>query len=190
MKALQKGLIYLFLPVVMLFSGCGTREGNGSATLEFRAYSGTSFFTLIRTAHAAVSSVSFCFKRLRFKTEGQQTAPDPEQDSDNIDFNIGEVTLSASGTRLGSVSVPAATYKRIEFDLEDKCTSGKSIRLTNTNGSFSTNQRIKIRFDGTFTMSEADTTLSISVQAILNALDTVSDNSQIRSQAESVGGDF
>ena len=41
----------------------------------------------------------------------------------------GAVTLSPSGTTVGSVNLPVGSYDRIEFDLESGCGIGKSIDL-------------------------------------------------------------
>jgi len=184
----------ILLPALALIlsigiKGCGTQTGNGLVTLELSPYSGTAWYSLIKPAYAAVSSVTLCFKRLRFKTENQGTS-DPTQNSDNIEFQIGEVTLSPSGSKLGSVQLPKGTYKRIEFDLEKECSSGKSIQVSNTSGNFGTNDRVTVKFEGTFTMTGANATVSLGAQSIVSALNNVTQDSEIKTKAESVSGTY
>ena len=63
---------------------------------------------LIPSAYAAVSDLQLCFKRLRFKQDLTDTL-DPLVE-DNIDLNLGLVSLSSAGTDLPVVNVPAGTY--------------------------------------------------------------------------------
>lgn len=161
-------------------SSGGTSTGNPLVDVKFKAYNSTQTLT----------SLKFCFKRIRFKMAGQTTNPDPSQDSDNLDFYLGEVNISNLGTNLENVSLPLGTYTRIEMDLEDKCPSGKSVQVTNSNGTFSTSDGITIRFDGTFVHSSTNETLELGIQQITSALNTVTSDSNIRSKAESVSGDF
>jgi Domain of unknown function (DUF4382) len=187
-------LASILLPCLLPFAtgGCGspTATGNPAVTLAFAPYGSSALFELIPSAYAAVSSATLCFKRLRFKTQDETTSADPANDSDNIDFSLGEVTLSPSGTTLSSVQIPAGTYTRIEFDLEDKCASGKSLQLTNSNGSFSTDQRITIKFNGTFTATGATQNLSLAIDSILTALDAATNNNGLKSTAEGASGTF
>jgi hypothetical protein len=86
---------------------------------------------------------------------------------DNIDFNIGEVTLTSSGTLLGSVNLPEGTYYRVEFDLEPSC-AGKSLKLTNEFGTYSSTEKIKIKFDGVLVI-DGSKNVELGVQEILDA---------------------
>jgi hypothetical protein len=144
----------------------------------------------IRPAFASTSSVTFCFKRVRFKKQGTTSSSDPTTDPDNVDFAVGEVTVSPTGNTLGTFSLAAGDYRRLELDLENQCSSGKSIVVTNSNGTFSTNSRVTIRFDGTFTMGTADTTLGLAVKGIVDALATVNADNGVAPAATSVNGTF
>jgi hypothetical protein len=187
-----------FIALISLFAlGCaqsgGTSTGNPLVDLKFDAFNASLAMkkaTATDIGALSVSSLKFCFKRLRFKQSGDSTNPDPTQDSDNQDFYLGEVTISSLGTNLSGVTLPAGTYERIEFDLEDSCPSGHSVELTNGNGTFTTSDSITIRFDGSFTQTGADTTLGMDIQAIVSALNTVSNSSQIKNKAEGVDGSF
>lgn len=178
---------YLLMILMIAIAGCdpnskGTSTGN-PVRLNIQSYSSS---LAGKVGSQAVTDLKFCFKRLRFKTASSVTNPDPTQDSDNIDLNLGEVTISSQGTTLGEVTVPEGIYSRVEFDLEDNC-SGLSARVVNSNGVFQTTERIQIKFEGTLQVS-AGTTVNLDIQAIISALNTVNSDSQIRSKAESVSG--
>jgi hypothetical protein len=169
MKA-HKFLTYLLVAVfsVATLSGCaarGTSTGNPLVSLHFASFSSPAS---AKVGTLSVSQVIMCFKRLRFKQQGQATAANPAADSSNIDFSIGEVTISPSGTDLGSVQVPPGTYTRVEFDLESSCLSGASLQVQNSNGTFSTADRITIKFSGSFVADQTDKSLSMDVTAIIN----------------------
>ena len=138
----------------------------------------------------SVSSLKMCFKRLRFKKSDETTSGDPSLDGDNLDFYLGEVTISSLGTSLGSVAVPPGDYQRVEFDLEDSCPSSNSLEVTNSNGSYTTGDRITIKFEGNFSLGTDDANLDLNIQQIMTALDSVSSDGDIRTQAESVSGSF
>lgn len=177
-------IIILFLLNIIGCAGGGTTVGN-PVTVELKL---SSYSTALSITPQAVSSLTFCFKRLRFKKEGESTNGDTTTDEDNIDLNLGEINISPSGTDLTSVSIPAGEYTRIEFDLEKDCVSQKSIQLTNSNGSFSTDDRITIKFEGYFIAASSSQTLSLGVSNIINKLDEVTTNSEIKTKAEAASG--
>lgn len=175
--------------LLVLVSACaqnnGTSTGNPMVDLKISSYNSTmSQKALTTVTTLSVSSLKFCFKRLRFKQTADATV------SENQDFYLGEVTISNLGTDLTGVEIPVGTYSRIEFDLEPNCPSGKSIELTNSNGSFSTDSTITIRFDGTFVHTELDQTLNLNIQQIVSSLNTVASDSDVRAKAEAASGSF
>lgn len=150
-------------------SGGSTTKHN--VNLSMGSYTTASFSPLsliIPTGYAVVSDLKFCFKRLRFKRD----LPDGQVDTteDNVDLELGEKIISNSGTLLGSVSVPADTYKRIEFDLEPGCdgVATNSVSMVNDNGGFSSTSTITIKFDGTFIV-DGEETIELGIQNILDA---------------------
>jgi len=187
-------LVALLITPVILTSCGGTTTGNPVVTLKVAPYSPSfaSWFNLITPAHAAVSDLKLCFKRLRFKPTYDGQSDGTSGDSTNFDFEIGEVTLSSAGNTLGSITLPAGTYRRIEFDLHDQC--GKSVQVANTqSGSpFSTNDTITIKFEGTFAAEGSEQTLSLQFQSMVTALDTVTSDGGIKTALEnaSVKGSF
>lgn len=138
---------------------------------------------IIPEAYAAVTDMKVCFKRLRFKTSTDDLAPAP-----NINFDLGEVTLSNSGTLLGSVNVPAGTYYRIEFDLEPAC-AGNSISLINDFGAFTSTDTIKIKFDGLFIVNGSEV-LELGVQNILSEANAYDGTQSLKLAMEAVSGNL
>lgn len=141
---------------------------------------------IIPSAHAAVSDLRFCFKRLRFKKDVSDI--DNPLIDENIDLTLGEVNISSTGTTLALVNIPADTYYRVEFDLEPNC-GGKSLYLSNDFGVYSSTDSIKIRFDGVFVVDGSET-LQLGVQDILNAANSYNGTIAIRDHMESVSGNF
>lgn len=139
---------------------------------------------LVKPAYANVSSVKFCFKRLRFK-------PDSSTNGSNFDLTIGEVDVNPAGTNLLTVSVPEGVYERIEFDLENDCDGGTkpSVQFTNDLGSFSTTDNMTIKFDGVYTVN-ADGTLVLNIDSLFDAMDTVTNDNEIKTKLEAATGDF
>ncbi|HUP56650.1 MAG TPA: hypothetical protein VM598_04300 [Bdellovibrionota bacterium] len=192
MKYSKHALSILIAAQLSWMGGCGgTTTGNGLVEIRVSPFDELTLFDrLIPSAYAQVTQVTFCFKRVRFKLSNTGTA-DPANDEDNVDFEIGEVTLSPGGTSLGNLTVPAGTYQRIEFDLEDECGTGASARVANSrSGSpFTTDSRATIRFEGTFVVDNGSERLNLGVQAIINALDGVTAGGSIlRDTLESVSG--
>ncbi len=195
-----KALICMFLA---LATGCGgTTTGNPVVTLKSASYSRVAgsflpswFPTLITPAYASVSSLTLCFKRLRFKTTYSGGTNGDTTDSTNFDFNPGEVSLSPSGNTLGQINLPAGTYRRIEFKLSKDCTSGLSVQFTNSqsNQTFSTGEDIEIKFEGTFEAAGEAQDLSLQFQNLVTALDSVTSNTGptgIKAALENVQGGF
>ncbi len=216
MKTLNHLSISVVLFSQLLLSGCGksTTPGMSKVSLQLGQYSAFNRILswVVPEARAAVTSARFCFKRVRFKTEeefhsnthsssGDDTGSDDsnainddthhtEDDSENVDFTPGEIDISSVGSVIGEVSLPEGTYSRVEFDLEKDgpgCTSSKSAEVINSQGMFSTQERITIKFEGKFIASEANQVLSLGVDNILAALDAVNNASEIKAKLENAG---
>ncbi|MFS4459195.1 hypothetical protein [Bdellovibrio sp. HCB2-146] len=179
--------IFLLSLASLMFLGCakdsGTSTGNPLVALKFDSFTSTLALKTGDVGTEAVSSLKLCFKRLRFKL-ANTTA------EDEVDFYLGDVTISNLGTDLGSINLPIGTYDRVEFDLDEDCPSTKSIQLVNSSGSFSTTDRISIRFDGTFTHTGSSDVLGMSIQQIVDSLNTVTNSSQLKAKAEGASGSF
>jgi hypothetical protein len=162
-------------------------SGSHPVSLSMGSYTTASFSQFfIPSAYAAVSDLRLCFKRLRFKTSITDI-DDPLLD-ENVDLELGEVTISSAGTMLATVNIPAGTYYRIEFDLEPSCAS-KSLNLSNDFGVYSAAENIKIKFDGVLVVDGTEY-LQLGVQDILNAANAYNGVGSIRTAFESVSGNF
>ena len=138
----------------------------------------------ISEAHANITSLNFCFKRIRFKTTSNGSEL-------NYNFDIGEVATLSTGTTLNAVTIQAGTYTRVEFDLEKNCagTSKPSVSFVNGNGSFQTDDRMTIKFDGSFTIDQ--TTLSLFVSNFTRVIKTYNGtNNDIKVTLEALSGTF
>ena len=180
--------------VALEMMGCAAKSASSPAAISLQMGSYTTArnqnplwkFLAPQEANAAVSSLKMCFKRLRFKTDDVDTAA-PLTDASNKDFAIGEIIISNSGALLGAVSVPQGTYRRIEFDLDTNCASGKSIQLVNANGSFSSTSGMTIKFRGNF-VAASDGTLTLGIQTILSALNSYTAASDLKTTIEGISG--
>lgn len=190
----MKTLLLILSLSVFLFSCGGTTTGNPlSEPVNVRMVDQQPFALLKRSwdllfipeAHAAATQVKFCFKRLRFK-------PDSSTSGSNYDLTLGEIELDPAGTNLVTVNVPRGIYGRIEFDLENECdgTPGKpSVSFVNGVTTYSTQDHITIKFEGTFEVSAAST-VTLDVDLLLDALDGVTNDGDIKTSLEAVTGDF
>lgn len=161
----------------------GTSTGNPLVAVQFKSFSAFSAQNADSTVSPmTVSDLKMCFKRLRFKPTSGVV--------ENIDLQLDEVAIVSIGQLVTTASVPAGTYSRVEFDLDPHCLSAKSVQVTNsTNGTFSSNESITIRFDGNLVLT-ASQNLDLNIQAIISALNTVTSNADIKIKAETAGGTF
>ena len=168
-------LLMAILSLGAVNMGCGK---SGSVSMQFGSYTVAS----ARQGGAA--------------TMVAENRPQIKQDEDNVDLSLGLVTLDASGTGLGTVEIPEGDYTRVEFDLEDDCAgaNGNSLSIENS-GTFNSTDRITIRFDGNFTVSSVGSTLEMSIQSIMTALNSETNDGSATSQelkdaAEGASGTF
>ena len=177
----MKDIILIAVTIIFL-SACannnGTSTGNPLVAVQFKSYTP---MTVQDIGAMSVSNLKMCFKRLRFKPVSGL--------AENIDLALDEVAVTNAGVLVTTASIPAGTYSRVEFDLDPHCASGKSVQVTNSNGTFTTNQTMTIRFDGNLVLS-ASQNLDLNIQAIVSALNNVNSDANIIVQAQSVSGSF
>ena len=121
---------------------------------------------------------------MRFK------ASDSDLGSDVV-LELGEVIIKPEGTPLGLIRISNGNYKRIEFDLEKDCdgTTKPSVSLLNDNGTYSTQDRITIRFEGDFSPSSGD--LGMFVQNFINVLKNYTPaDGDLKDVLESISGTY
>lgn len=164
----------------------GTSTGNPVLSLKVKAFSNSNLSSN-NLSTLNVSSLKMCFKRIRFRSSaGEDIEFDSSEDSE---IKFGDLEIINTGTELGKLKLPKGNYNRLEIDLNDDCSSKKSVQLINSNGSFATDDRISIRFEGNISVS-ADNTLELSMQKIIDSLNTVTNNEEIDEKAESINGSF
>ena len=188
--------IIIVLISLLSLQGClfgnddgGTTTGNPATIDVTMAPFDNSLISFIRKliiddANASISNLQFCFKRIRFKTS-------QNGNEFNYDYSLGQVEIKSSGTSLNNVTIQKGTYTRVEFDLEKDCdgTTKPSILLANGNGNFQTDDRITIKFDGSFTFDQ--TSLNLFVTNFTNALKNYNGtNNNIKPTLEALGGSF
>ena len=189
-------LILVFLITISLTS-CG---GNGKSTVgkkkvglsigSYTVVKVSPLDLLFPSAYAAISELKVCFKRLRFKKDLEATV-DPLVE-DNVDLNLGEVTLTGLGLDLGQVEIEAGLYKRIEFDLEKDCVDGvtsNSVSIMNDYGTYGSQSRITIKFEGSFDLTE-NTSLQLGIQNIVDAVNAYDGVGTIKDTLEGVSGEL
>jgi len=190
---MKKIKIYLLASVMILISSCG---GDGGTTtgnpimvkMEFAAFNNSIAKMIsnwfIPEAHASLSSLKMCLKRVRFKVLDSSAGND-------IELELGEIEIKPEGTPLGNIEIANTTYRRIEFDLANDCdgTTKPSVTINNSNGTFTTNDGLTIKFEGEFTPSAGDLTLFIQ-----NIVDQVKNyqisDGEIKAQLEAVSGTY
>ena len=193
MKCLTQNAIRTIALTAMIYTGCAQKPADqAQIAVQFGSYTTAGknnnlLRLFLPEAQASVSNLKLCFKRLRFKMADEATAVDPITDSDNIDFDLGEIDVTSGSTALGVITLPKGNYKRVEFDLENSCAGGKSITLINTNGSYSSSERVTIKFEGDFT-ANADGTLTLGVQQILTQLNGYNGAASLKTSAEAISG--
>lgn len=154
-------------------STSGTTTGNPMTTLKLSAFSVSGY-------GSGELQATLCIKRLRFKRDGFF--------EDNIDFNVGQITLSEIGKSLPAVGLPPGTYKRIEIELDDKCGQNYSVSLINKQGSFQTRDRTSMKFFGNFNHTQTNQQITLFTQSIMQGLSTVNVDEEVRDILENVSG--
>lgn len=175
---------FFFIP------SCGTTTGN-PATVEvsFSEITTRAFFRALDELEAAatITQMKLCFKNIRFKMMDDDT--DKPEDSGNLNFDLGLVTLSTDGGILTSLNVPIQNYKRVEFDLDNHCSSGKSLEVTKSNGrTVSSDEAITLKLDGDFSLQSYSESLSLDISTIARSLTSVSEASEIKSKCSTNKG--
>ncbi len=187
---MKSSISILFLLTTILFS-CGKDTGNSSPSISpNQGTSGTTTgnpMTTLKLASFSVSGYSpgelqatLCIKRLRFKRDGFF--------EDNVDFNVGQITLDETGKSLPAVALPPGVYKRIEVELDDKCGSNYSVSLLNKQGTFQTPDRTSMKFFGHFNHTQSNQQITLFTQSIMQSLATVNSDEEVKEILENVPG--
>ena len=181
---------------LIALSACGRIEDRPRISVEIGSLTAQKSVMdfLVPSAYAATGDLRLCFKRLRFKrllngapVTDDDLVPEVEDQEgveDSFDVRLGEVQVTP-GLQLAEVEIPAGTYYRIEFDLDDRCGTGSSVKVQNAAGIHSTNRHVKIRFDGLFEARESGQKISLGFSRIVDSLANITSGWQIESVLES-----
>ncbi len=184
-------IIYtIFFLFISCAPGGGTTTGNPvTIEMSFSSYENSLISKLsnifISPAHASLSELKFCFKRVRFKVYDSSVGKD-------LELELGEVSINQEGTDLGTVEIADAIYRRIEFDIAKNCDGDNqsSVTILNDNGTFSTDDGITIRFDGEFKANEGGELVLI-VQNVVNGIKNYkASDGEIKDILENLSGTF
>ncbi len=183
MNLILRLAVWVFFIIFVV--SCGTITGNPIVRLNFSSYTHSSKLAKVdAVTRSSSSNYKFCFKRLRFKRAEDSTL------SENVDYEIGLVSLDPDGTFLSELQVPVGTYRRVEFDLADDCGKGYSVYIDNglAGTPFSTTDTITIRFEGELIVTEETQEVDLLVQNIVDAMADVTNSANIKTELENVTG--
>jgi len=158
-----------FLLIYLILNSCGSSGGtepSAIATVKLSQYNNTD-----------ITNLEICPHRIRFKTS-EDDADNDEDNTDLASLSIGAITLTSAGKVIADVSVKEATYSSVEIDLNTSCTSGKSLIFTNDNGTYSSTEKITLRYTGELKIN-GSFTLSLDPQKQIDILSGWSDGSEI-----------
>ncbi len=179
MRLLASLLAVCLIPLSFAPGCSGTRQGNpgGARTSTLQLEVGA-------IQHASISQLSMCFSDLRLYPS-QSTTPVP------LAIAATEVSASAASVSLTQAEVPSGTYSRLEADLKTSCASGKSMLVSNGNGTFSSTETITLKFNGVVALQAGSThSVKIEAQPIADELPAVANDSAVKSTSEATAGDI
>jgi N-acetylneuraminic acid mutarotase len=171
----------LTLASLVAFSNCsrvqtetlqGTTAGNPMVEFSFGSFESTGF------------SLTGCFTELRLKSQGSSLF----DVSIPLDSNL--LTLNSAGTALYQAQVPNGIYSQVQIDLRPECGVSESLRITNSSGTYSTAEKVQITFTGENSLQGNYFQVGLNVAVIIESLDQVSADTQLKLQAEAVAGDW
>ena len=173
----------MLLPLTgLLFQNCSTEIINPTATpvgLNFAPYNASAS---AKITTKSVSNLTICIRYIRFRGV---------TDDETVEVPFGELAVNPAGTPIADIDVPNGSYTSIEIELKKEyCASELSVVVTNDNGTFSTDEDVKMSFDGGILIENDEIELDLFIQTIVSALQSVSSGEQIRDSVQSVTGSF
>lgn len=190
MKTIGKNIARIIVAGVFTINSACTESGD-LATVSLRLADSqqvvkNNFLSLFfpNAIAAQAGDIVFCLERVRFKLPedvaneipGQDEDSSEDEIEDSVDFELGEVVIDPQGTNLGDIQIPAGTYSEIEFDLDSNCASGKTIQITNSFGTFSTDEEVTIEFEGQFEVKDG-VEFVLPLASIISVLDSFNPSS-------------
>lgn len=134
----------------------------------------------------AIHKLVFCISQLSFK---HLKMPKGQPQDKDVNFKLGDIEILPSGTELIDLELLDGTYEKIELTLDAKrCASKKSVQLFKQVRSLSTDETIKLSFVGLFTAQNVQMELRLRLDDIIQNLNKVQEDSEIKPAIESVEG--
>lgn len=177
--------------IVLAYQYCSLPSRTPAAGPFFNLKFGSSQLSSAQTSQ--VSFLTFCFSQIKFVPYIDLNNPDPTAITQKFDFDMDDVNYSKNGTSLSFVSLPAGKYQSIQIILTDQCSSGRSVQITNNNGSFSTMNTITITLVGFPTyleITDATSQVILNIDNVIPPLLNVSGDNQIKAAIEANNGIF
>jgi hypothetical protein len=161
----------------------GTSTGNPSIHAEIAGYTTVQSTSI---SPFAINKLSICIQELRF-SNSQDGSGDY-----STNMRLGEIFVGREGTDLGELYIRPGTYDTVTFDLDTGCYSGSpSVKVTNSNGTFSTGLFIQIKFYGRLTVTGEETIrLVFNMQRAIDELNKASSSAEVYSAAAGQPGTF
>lgn len=181
-------------------TGVGTSGISHNLSLKSEVVGASSFLQ----AATGTALGKLCAKRVRVKhweagedrsksgTDDSSSPSSPSDDSprhhtgtevDSIVIFAGELDVKSGETLFGSVRVPQGRYRRLEIDLAPGCSQGASVAIKNLNGEYSTNETMRVRFSGDFTVA-SDGELHLDFEPLVRVLSNINQNTTIKNEIE------
>ncbi|OQW47289.1 MAG: hypothetical protein A4S09_15965 [Proteobacteria bacterium SG_bin7] len=177
--------------IVFTYQYCSLPSRTPAAGPFFSLKFGSSQLSSMQTSQIAF--LSFCFSQIKFIPYIDLNNPNPTAVTQKFDFDMDDVTYSKNGTSLSFVSLPAGKYQSIQIKLAAQCSSGRSVQLTNTHGTFSTTNTITITLLGFPTyleITDATSQVILNIDNVIPTLLGVTGDTQIKSAIEATDGSF
>ncbi len=172
----------------------GTSTGNPSLHLSFAAYGSAAMgasmnkpvaATVTTTDNLQNITVIMCIGNVKFRTIVDSSS---NTDIQNVPFAARQVSLSPLGTDLDFISLPPSEYRQVEMSLNGSKCGGSSVVVSNLNGQFSSSENISMKFNGSKNVDFNSQEISLKIQAIVEALMTVTSDGEIRGKIETAIG--
>ena len=176
----------LLLAIVTSHNGCSSSRGT---KIEGTSTTGNPMTTLKVAPYTFANGQSgnglvFCTNKIILAPTDIHAPPVEVSFS-----NPAELPVPQAGTSLGSLFIPSGNYSQATLELSDVCGSGKSLGLTNGNGTFQTARTVPLGFAGQATVG-VSSTITFDLQAIVDELETVNSDSQVVASATANSGGF
>lgn len=181
MKRHQRSLFTLggiLLVTVGLFNSCQAYRPTGAgktSTLGNPVREEKTGFAVSK--YTDVQSLSVCIKELILTTVGGEVVTVPY-------LPVKEMPIPMNGLELGSLDVPFGQYTKISLELADSCGSGRSVLIRNSQGTFTSNANISLKFSGNEFVGTAAHKIVLNIKTLTANLSEVSSNSNVAMVAE------